>query len=114
MPPLSCDTRSITTLLYEFDQSGWWSAFSASSATIDINPNASTKLWNSISRCSLPSTTVQPSGVDAAIAVRLRDDFDGCSHRRKTCERGDVVVVHADAAIADEHADELGMVRAVN
>ena len=50
----------MTTRFHELDQSGWWSSFSASSATIAMNPKASTKLRNSISRCSAPSAMPQP------------------------------------------------------
>jgi nitrogen fixation NifU-like protein len=57
--PLSWLTRSMTTLFHELDQSGWWSAFSASRATIAMKPKASTKLANSSSRWSFPSTTLQ-------------------------------------------------------
>src|ERR1700679_1161128 len=43
-PPASCVERLISPLLYEFHQSGWWSAFSASKATCVMNDHASTKV----------------------------------------------------------------------
>src|SRR5688500_9087346 len=79
-----------------------------------MNPNASTKLWNSISRCSLPSTTAQPSGVDAAIPKTLGHDLDRGSHRGEIGQPRDVVVGQPDAPVAHELADELGTVRAVD
>src|ERR1700727_3145367 len=44
--------RSTTTRSKTFDHSGWWSCFWATSAHVDMNPNASAKPPNLYSRCS--------------------------------------------------------------
>src|SRR4051812_22073092 len=68
-PPSSWLTRSMVTLFHEFDQSGWWFAFSAARATRVMKPNASEKSANSISRWKAPSTPAQPSGACGASAM---------------------------------------------
>ena len=40
-PPASCVVSVTSTRLYTLNHSGWWSVFSASSATRDMNPHAS-------------------------------------------------------------------------
>src|SRR3954447_4125624 len=78
-----------------------------------MKPNASTKSWNSSSRCSFPSTTDQPSGA-SLMGTNLRDDLHGGADAGEGDEGGDVLVGHADAAVADVLPDELGVVRAVD
>src|SRR5262245_36031464 len=91
-----------------------------------MKPNASTKFWNSNSRCSLPSTTAQPSGGDVsgigtayvrvpAFSRALRaDDLNRRADAGECCDLRDVSVLHADAAVADIATHEFGMVGAVD
>ena len=60
MPPSAWLEMSMTTRFHELDQSGWWPSFSASRATMAMNPKASTKLWNSSSRWSVPLAMPHP------------------------------------------------------
>ena len=63
--PAECVVSEISTVFHEFAQSGWWPAFSASSATRVMKPKASEKSANSKRRRSAPSDSVH--AVDASV-----------------------------------------------